>query len=186
MDNGRLLLPIPTISLLRRVFTMYRILKALDRRLGFERAQAHCDVPCGIYDPHLAQVAALTVIRMIDLMNELPKEHSGAELTYLNSLARYVAVKEEHAELVKREVRVMFGDYFKKEHVEKYPELPELAHKIYQLASKTRQTVNREQALELLGLVNRFAEIFWETKAIATKKVKAPYKPGEEVVYPVL
>ena len=151
-----------------------------------EEARAHCDVPCGIYDPHLSQVAALTVIRMLDLMADLAATHQEHDLEFLNSMARYVAVKEEHAELLKREVRVIFGDYIKKEHVDKYPELPELAHKIYQLGSKVRQTTSRETAVQLLGLVNRFAEIYWETKGIATKKVKAPYKPGEEIIYPIL
>ena len=151
-----------------------------------DEAQAHCDVPCGIYDPHLSQVSALTVIRMIDLMNDLVAAHKEHDLEFLNSMSRYVAVKEEHAELVKREVRVIFGDFIKKEHVDKYPELPTLAHKIMQLGSKVRQTAGREAALELLGAVNRFAEIFWEIKGIPTKKVKAPYKPEEEVVYPVL
>jgi len=81
---------------------------------------------------------------------------------------------------------VIFGDYMKKEQVDKYPELPALTHHIMQLGSKCRQTTSRDTALELLGKVNRFAEIFWETKSIATKKVKAPYKPGEEIVYPLL
>jgi len=150
-----------------------------------EEAQAHCDIPCGIYDPHLAQLSALTVIRMLDLMTDLVAAHQpGLEL--YNSMSRYVAVKEEHAELLKKEVRVIFGDYFKKEHVDKYPELPALVHKIFQLGSKVRQTTSRETALELLAAVNRFAEIFWESKGITTKKAKAPYKPSEEVVYPVL
>ena len=163
---------------------LYKALQTLDRVFQFEEAKAHCDIPCGIYDPHLAQVAALTVVRMVDLMAELgAKEHDPA---YINSMARYIAVKEEHAELCKREIRVIFGDYLKKEHVEKYPELPELVHKIFQAGSKARQTASRENALQLLALVNRFAEIFWETKGIATKKVKAPYKPGEEITYPVL
>jgi nickel superoxide dismutase len=151
-----------------------------------DEAQAHCDVPCGIYDPHLALVAALTVIRMDDLMADLAANHKEHDVEFLNSMARYVAVKEEHAELCKREVRVIFGDYIKKEHVEKFPELPELVHKIFQMGSKARQTSSRENAVALLGLVNRFAEIYWETKGIATKKVKAPYKPGEEMVLPVL
>lgn len=151
-----------------------------------DEAQAHCDVPCGIYDPHLAQVAALTVIRMVDLMNDLVATHKEQDLEFRNSVVRYVNVKEEHAELCKREVRVIFGDYIKKEHIDKYPELPELAHKIYQAGSKARQTASRENAMQLLTLVNRFAEIFWETKGVPTKKVKAPYKPSEEVVYPVL
>ena len=151
-----------------------------------DEAQAHCDVPCGIYDPHLAQVAALTVIRMVDLMNDLVATHKEQDLEFRNSVVRYVNVKEEHAELCKREVRVIFGDYIKKEHIDKFPELPELAHKIYQAGSKARQTASRANALELLTLVNRFAEIFWATKGVATKVAKAPYKPSEEVVYPVL
>ena len=101
-----------------------------------DEAQAHCDIPCGIYDPHLAQVAALTVIRMDDLMADLVAAHKEHDAEFMNSMGRYVAVKEEHAELCKREIRVIFGDYFKKEHIEKYPELPELTHKIFQLGSK--------------------------------------------------
>lgn len=165
---------------------IHSLVEKLDQAFGFERASAHCDIPCGIYDPHLAQLSALTVIRMIDLMNELGAAHKEGTLEYANSMTRYISVKEEHAEQLKKEIRVIFGDYIKKEHIEKYPELPELVHKIFQLGSKVRQTTSRETALELLGLVNRFAEIFWETKGIAVKKAKAPYKPNEEVVYPVL
>ncbi len=165
---------------------LFNVFKALDRLFKFDEAKAHCDVPCGIYDPHQALIGALTVIRMIDLMGELKAAHSPESLEYQNSVARYILVKEEHAELVKREVRVIFGDYFKKDHVAKYPELPELMHKIMQFGSKARQTTSREAAMELLNAVNRFAEIYWETKGIPTKKVKAPYKPGEEIVYPVL
>jgi nickel superoxide dismutase len=121
---------------------------------------------------------------MVDLMGELaPKEKDTA---FFNSMARYVAVKEEHAELVKREVRVIWGDYIKQEQIDKFPELPGLVHQIMQLASKARQGAGREVAMELLNGVNRFAEIYWATKGIATKKVKAPYKPGEEMVLPVL
>lgn len=151
-----------------------------------EEASAHCDIPCGIYDPHLAQVAALTVIRMDDLMADLMKDHKEANAEFFNSMARYVAVKEEHAELAKREIRVIFGDYMKKEHVDKYPELPALVHHILQAGSKARQSASREAALEFLSLINQFAEIFWASKGISTKRAKAPYKPGEEVVYPVI
>jgi nickel superoxide dismutase len=165
---------------------LYGLLSQIDRLVGIKRAKAHCDIPCGIYDPHQAQVAALTVIRMLDLMADLTNAQKTPTLEYHNSISRQIAVKEEHAELVKREVRVIWGDYLKQEHMDKYPELPGLVHKIMQLGSKCRQTVSRETAMELLAAVNRFAEIFWETKGIATKRVKAPYKPGEEIVYPVL
>ncbi len=165
---------------------LYRTFEKLDKVFGFETADAHCDIPCGIYDPHLAQIAALTVIRMIDLMGELAAKEKVDTLEFHNSMTRYINTKEEHAELCKHEIRVIFGDYFKKEHVEKYPELPSLMHKIMQWGSKSRQTVSREAAVELLNLVNHFAEIYWDSKGIATRRVKAPYKPGEEVVYPVL
>jgi len=165
---------------------LFKVIAGLDRLFKFDEARAHCDIPCGIYDPHQALIGALTVIRMIDLMSELKAAHPAESPEYQNSMARYILVKEEHAELVKREVRVIFGDYFKKDHVAKYPELPELVHKIMQHGSKARQTTSREAAMELLNAVNRFAEIYWETKGIPTKRVKAPYKPGEEIVYPVL
>ncbi|NLG99092.1 MAG: superoxide dismutase, Ni [Chloroflexi bacterium] len=165
---------------------LFKLLESLDRVFKFETVRAHCDIPCGIYDPHQAQVAALSVIRMIDLMEELKNTHGPESIEYQNSMPRYVMVKEEHAELVKREIRVIYGDYMKQEHLDKYPELPGLVHKIMQLGSKSRQTASREQALELLNCVNRFAEIYWETKGIQVKRVKAPYKPGEEIVYPVL
>lgn len=165
---------------------IYKTLKAIDRIHPFKKAEAHCDIPCGIYDPHQAQVAALTVIRMIDLMKDLDQAHAADKIEYHNSMTRYIMVKEEHAELCKREIRVIWGDYIKQEHIDKFPELPGLVHKIMQLGSKSRQTANRDSAMELLNAVNRFAEIYWETKGIATKRAKAPYKPSEEVVYPVL
>jgi len=164
----------------------YELLAKIDRMVGIRRVKAHCDIPCGIYDPHQAQVGALTVIRMLDLMADLTNAQKTPTLEYHNSITRHIAVKEEHAELVKREVRVIWGDYMKQEHIDKYPELPGLVHKIMQLGSKCRQGISRETAMDLLAAVNRFAEIYWETKGIATKRVKAPYKPGEEIVYPVL
>jgi nickel superoxide dismutase len=165
---------------------LHELFSKIDGLVGIPRAKAHCDIPCGIYDPHQAQVAALTVIRMLDLMADLTNAQKTPTLEYHNSISRQIAVKEEHAELVKREVRVIWGDYLKQEHLDKYPELPGLVHKIMQLGSKCRQGVSRETAMDLLAAVNRFAEIFWETKGIATKRVNAPYKPGEEIVYPVL
>jgi nickel superoxide dismutase len=97
-----------------------------------------------------------------------------------------VAVKEEHAENVKHEIRIIWGDYIKANHVEEHPELPGLTHDIMQLGSKCRQTVDRETAVALVDAVNQFAEIFWKTKGVATKRAKAPYAPALELVYPDL
>ena len=158
----------------------YNLFNALDKKKSFARAEAHCDVPCGIYDPGTAQISALTVVRMMDLMAAEASEH-GAE--HVNSMARYIDVKEEHAEKAKQEVRIIWGDYFKKD---KHPNVDDLVHKIMQLGSKSRQTADRENGLAFVDAINEFAAIFWETKGVATKKAKAPYAPALEMVYPDL
>jgi nickel superoxide dismutase len=160
----------------------YELIEKLDKKYGFEEAKAHCDIPCGIYDPISAQINALTVVRMIDLMHEL----TGSGLTFDNSMSRYVAVKEEHAENTKHEIRVIWGDYIKAQHVEQHSNLPDLVHTIMQLGSKSRQTADRETAVQLVDAVNQFAEIFWQTKGVATKRANAPYAPALEMVYPDL
>jgi nickel superoxide dismutase len=162
---------------------LYKILKNLDKHYQFDSASAHCDIPCGIYDPHPAQIAALTVVRMMDLMNELNNSSDKEKVDYDNSMNRYIATKEDHAEKAKHEIRVIWGDYFKKE---KHPNVDELVHKIMQLGSKCRQTANRDSGLAFVAAINEFAEIFWETKGVKVKKVKAPYSPSLEVVYPDL
>lgn len=164
---------------------IYQVLSNLDEKFGFKRVKAHCDVPCGIYDPITAQIAALTVVRMIDLINDLEAKGLSAK-DHANSMERYVAVKEEHAEKAKHEVRVIWGDYIKAPHLEKYPELNGVTHKIMQLGSKARQTTDREAAVEFVEAINQFAEIFWATKNVPTKRAKAPYAPALELVYPVL
>ena len=165
---------------------LHQFIKTLDQKFGFDTAKAHCDIPCGIYDPIIPQIAALTVVRMIDLMAAFEKDHPEKDLAYHNTLSRYIAVKEEHAEKVKADVRVIWGDYFKPNHIEAYPELQALTHEIMALGSKCRQTVDREVALKLVDKLNRFAEIFWATKNVPVKRAKSPYAPALELVYPNL
>jgi nickel superoxide dismutase len=166
---------------------LHQLIQKLDRNHMLDTADAHCDIPCGIYDPHQAQIGALTVIRMVDLIDSMVKEHGEAETgEFINSMARYIAVKEEHAELAKHEIRVIWGDFIKDAHLEEFPQLHGLVHKIMQLGSKARQTVDRSSAMALLEAVNEFAAIFWQIKGKETKRVKAPYSVSEEVVVPVL
>ncbi len=164
----------------------YNLVEALDRKFSFDQAKAHCDIPCGIYDPITAQIAAMTVVRMIDLMTDLENKGGERNMAYVNTMARYVAVKEEHAEKAKADIRVIWGDFLKAQHLEKYPEVHALVHQIMQLGSKCRQTVDREVALQLVEAINKFAQIFWEAKGVATRRAKAPYAPALELVYPVL
>lgn len=165
---------------------MYKLIKQLDRLFSFTVAKAHCDIPCGIYDPITAQIAALTVVRMVDLIDDHHSHSTVQDKEFYNRLVRLITVKEEHAEKVKHEIRIIFGDFIKSEHVEKYPELPQLFHKIMQLGSADKQKSDKASAVELLDKINRFAEIFWEIKGIKTKKAKAPYAPNLEFVYPEL
>src|SRR5918998_3896820 len=118
-----------------------RALAAFERVFPAEEASAHCDIPCAIYDPHAAQVAALTVVRMFQLMKDLPESGSGAEdrAKYVNSMTRYVGVKEEHAQICKREVLILWTDYFKPEHLEKFPELHDTVWQTTKLCSKVKQ-----------------------------------------------
>jgi nickel superoxide dismutase len=160
----------------------YKLIETLEKKIGIEQAKAHCDVPCGIYDPIVAQINALTVVRMMDLMAGL----KGEGVAYENSMSRYIAVKEDHAEKAKHEIRVIFGDFIKDAQIEQFPELPGLFHKILQLGSKSRQTADRESGVAFVDAVNQFAEIFWAVKGVATKKAKAPYAPALEMVYPDL
>ncbi len=162
----------------RRAFAL------LNRILPAEEASAHCDIPCGIYDPHLALVGALTVVRMNQLIEALepPAMEKAARDKYMHALARYTAVKEEHAELVKREVRIIRGDFFKPDNS---PEgLGELVDGIMKTASSARQNIDMAAAQKLLGLVNDFAEAFWKAKGVETKKQSSNQAAGGEYVVP--
>jgi len=150
---------------------------------------AHCDIPCGIYDPHEAQIAALTVVRMDQLIGELAHPAADAKLeeraTYVSKMSRYTAVKEQHAERVKQEVRVIWGDYFTPDHAKQFPQTHELVWKILKQASKARQGVNLADAQELLKLVQEFAEVFWQTKGAKTRRQPSLQKSGGDLVVPV-
>lgn len=122
---------------------------------------AHCDIPCGIYDPHSAQLAAKTVLTMAQKINELPQNF---ELVTMNSFVRMVTVKEEHAEICKREILILWTDYFKKEHLEKFPNLHDLVWKTTKLCSENKRAVDEVKAKELIEAVDKIADIFNQTK----------------------
>lgn len=150
------------------------LLKIVDKVFPAQTVYAHCDIPCGIYDPHLSQVAAHTVIRMTDLINEKKGDN--------HAITRLTIVKEEHAELVKHEVRIIWGDYFKPEHIKEYPQLHSLVFDIMKLASKARQEVDEKVAKELLSKVQEFAEIFFKTKSVETVRIKTVYPTEGNIV----
>jgi nickel superoxide dismutase len=125
-------------------------------------ARAHCDIPCGIYDPHAAQLAARTVARMVELIGQL--DPASTSLEDRQKLIRYVTVKEQHAETVKREVQVIWSDYFKPEHLEKYPDLHTKVWNILKLAGQNKQHIDANLAAQLEAQVKEFGDMFWATK----------------------
>ena len=145
---------------------------------------AHCDIPCKIYDPAAAQYAVLSVIRFLDLINEI--DDTNMDKKNIAEIARLTIQKEEHAQLAKDEIVTIWGDYFKEPQITKYPEVHELVHGIMMSGSKSKQGLNRENAEDLLNKVNRFAEIFWATKDIETENLLSPYPPSMPVVCPKL
>ncbi|HTS15751.1 MAG TPA: superoxide dismutase, Ni [Candidatus Sulfotelmatobacter sp.] len=157
-----------------------RLIAALAPR---RTAHAHCDVPCGIYDPATAQLAARTVSRMVELMLAIP----GTDVEERNKFIRCTAVKEQHAEQVKREVQVIWSDYFKPEHLAQFPDLHDVAWKILKQAGKCKQSVDVAAAADLEVQVARFAEIFWATKnaPVHTMKPSAEGAPKNAIAWEV-
>ena len=121
--------------------------------LPIKPVYAHCDIPCGIYDPHSAQLAAKTVLTMVQKIKALPKDDQ-------NNLIRMVLVKEEHAQTCKREILILWTDYFKEEHLEKFPDLHDLIWKTTKLCSENKRSVDEGKAQELVKAVDQIADIF--------------------------
>ncbi|MGH2584442.1 MAG: superoxide dismutase, Ni [Dehalococcoidia bacterium] len=145
-----------------------RALALLDRISTPRIVDAHCDIPCGIYDPRTAQIAAQTVATLTQKMVDLPDPGANGDATardaYANTMSRYIVVKEEHAEKVKHEVQILWSDYFKPPHLEKYPNLHDHCWNTLKQASTTKQTVDLEAAKKLQDMVDVVAGWFWESK----------------------
>jgi nickel superoxide dismutase len=165
-----------------------RAFEVLDHLSPPRVAHAHCDIPCGIYDPHAAQVAALSVIRMVQLIQDLAKPDAGASKqdwdTYIAQISRYTEVKEEHARICEQELIILWTDYFKPEHLEKHPNLQEVIWKTTKLTSTVKQQINPDASQQLLAGCQQVAEIFWATKGVPTRRQKTNQTAGGEFVYP--
>jgi nickel superoxide dismutase len=175
--------PSTSLSLVDRVFETF------DRVAPPSVALAHCDIPCGIYDPHFAQIAALTVVRMVQLIQALEKPGDGASKdqwdTYTMQLSRYSAIKEQHASMCEHEIVILWTDYFRPEHLEKHPNLHDLVWKTAKLTSAVKQQINMDAAQQLLAGCHQIAEIFWDTKGVKTRRQPSNQGAvGGELVYP--
>lgn len=127
----------------------------------FKPAYAHCDIPCGVYETDTMGHSAETCRRMIQKIEELGELDS---IEKYNTFVRSVMNKEKHAQKVKKEVYILWSDYFKPEHVEKYPDLHDTLWKTVKQASQVKQTVSMDEAQKLCDMVHDVAHLFADSK----------------------
>ncbi|HSX27694.1 MAG TPA: superoxide dismutase, Ni [Patescibacteria group bacterium] len=115
---------------------------------------AHCDLPCGVYDPVQARVEALSVMAIQTKYKDLSQEDK----------TRALFIKDQRAELVKHHLWVLWSDYFKPEHLEKYPDLHDKFWKATKQASECKRHNDPAEGHKLLGMIDEITKIFQETK----------------------
>jgi nickel superoxide dismutase len=131
--------------------------RLLDALRGTE-VSAHCDLPCGVYDPAQARIEAESVKAVI------AKYHASDDEAFKT---RAVLIKEQRSDLVKHHLWVLWTDYFKPPHFEKYPQLHDLFNEATKLAGAggTKGSLDEAVADKLLAKIDEISKIFWETKA---------------------
>jgi nickel superoxide dismutase len=134
-----------------------------------ELVEAHCDGPCGVYDPASARIAAEAVLSMTKKLQALSQPDHGdtaAVVAYHNTFSRYVAIKEEQAHLAKAEVLVLWTDYFKPAHLAAYPDLHNIIWQTTKLCSAAKQHVDLDAATQLMEHIEQIHNIFWASKGM--------------------
>jgi nickel superoxide dismutase len=135
--------------------TVDRLLATIDRLSPPSVVHAHCDLPCGVYDPAQARIEAESVKNTIDKFNDSKDDVFRTRATI---------IKEERADLVKHHLWVLWTDYFKPEHLEKYPQLHDLFWKATKTAGEAKKGNDAAVGQRLLDEIDEIAGIFWETK----------------------
>ncbi len=151
-------------------------ISAIFHRLPFPTVKAHCDGPCGVYDPASARVAAEAVLSMTKkllAMTPPSSNDSGAWAEYNNTFSRYVAIKEEQAKETKKELLILWTDYFKPEHLAAYPDLHETFWKAAKLCSACKVNIDQSKAEDLMKSVEKVHNMFWKSKGRSDSWVTA-------------
>ena len=129
---------------------------------------AHCDLPCGIYDPAQAKIEAESV-KAIQTRYQDPEKFKTKGETVDDYRARCLIIKEERANLVKEHLWVLWTDYFKPEHLDTYPQLHEIFWNATKEAGNAKKSTDPAQGQKLLDLIGEIDKIFQETKAAESK-----------------
>ncbi len=122
---------------------------------------AHCDVPCGIYETDTMTHAAATCVKMVEKIEALGEIDA---IEKRNSLIRMVNTKEEHAQKCKEQVYILWSDYFKPEHLEKFPDLHDKLWQAAKQCGKVKQTVSAEECQKLVDMIHDVAHLFADSQ----------------------
>jgi nickel superoxide dismutase len=125
---------------------------------------AHCDLPCGVYDPAQARVEAESVKAIQARYQDADKFKTAGE-TVEDYRTRALAIKEARADLVKEHLWVLWTDYFKPEHLEKHPQLHDLFWKATKEAGLAKKSQDPEQGQKLLDAIDEIDQVFKATKS---------------------
>tara|TARA_B110000444_G_scaffold157436_1_gene147197 strand:- start:950 stop:1390 length:441 start_codon:yes stop_codon:yes gene_type:complete len=138
------------------------------------QAFAHCDGPCGVYDPASARVAAEAVQSMTKKMVALSESDADAgSASYINTMSRYAAIKEEEAQMCKHELLVLWTDFFKPQHLEAIPDLHTTFWQAAKLCSACKVEVSEQHAQELMDAVENIHKMFWSVKGREVSWIRA-------------
>jgi nickel superoxide dismutase len=131
------------------------VLGAVNPLREVQTVAAHCDVPCGVYNPAQARIEAESVQKIAEKYQDSDDEVFRQ---------RCVLIKEERAELVKHHLWVLWTDYFKPNHLEEYPQVHELFWKATKAAGEAKKTMDPKAGTDLLAQIDEISAIFWATK----------------------
>ena len=139
-------------------------------------AYAHCDGPCGVYDPASARIAGEAVQSMTKKMLDMAEcsgEGLKLEASYINTMSRYAAIKEEEAQKCKDELLVLWTDFFKPQHLENNPNLHDTFWNAAKLCSACKVEVSLDHAQELMDAIEEIHNMFWAVKGREVPWIRA-------------
>ena len=117
---------------------------------------AHCDLPCGVYDPAQARIEAESMAKIVE------KYHASDDEVFRD---RAIVIKEQRSELVKHHLWVLWTDYFKPQHLEQFPNLHDLFWQATKAAGKAKQSVDPADQQKLLDLIGEIDDVFQKSKS---------------------
>jgi len=144
-----------------------RLLALVDRFAAPATAHAHCDIPCGVYDPEQARIEAESCLK-------IAQKYADSDDEVFRE--RCVIIKEERAELAKHHISVLWSDHFKPEHVEQFPNLHDTCWRALKQCSQVKRSMDPAEGEKLLGLIDEIDEMWKKTGGLESTRVAG--RPG--------